>query len=55
MCLKYFVDAGAMAVRRVVKKDLKRIAKASGGICPFFVVFLFLLFVVFFFSKSCCY
>lgn len=31
MCLKYFVDAGAMAVRRVVKKDLKRIAKASGG------------------------
>lgn len=33
MCLKYFVDAGAMAVRRVVKKDLKRIAKASGGMC----------------------
>ncbi|KAI6071433.1 T-complex protein 1 subunit alpha isoform X1 [Aix galericulata] len=31
MCLKYFVDAGAMAVRRVVKKDLKRIAKASGA------------------------
>lgn len=31
MCLKYFVDAGAMAVRRVLKKDLKRIAKASGG------------------------
>lgn len=33
MCLKYFVDAGAMAVRRVLKKDLKRIAKASGGNC----------------------
>ncbi|RXM96728.1 T-complex protein 1 subunit alpha [Acipenser ruthenus] len=31
MCLKYFVDAGAMAVRRVVKRDLKRIAKASGA------------------------
>lgn len=31
MCLKYFVEAGAMAVRRVLKKDLKRIAKASGG------------------------
>ncbi|CAJ0968624.1 unnamed protein product, partial [Ranitomeya imitator] len=30
MCLKYFVDAGAMAVRRVLKKDLKRIAKATG-------------------------
>lgn len=32
MCLKYFVEAGAMAVRRVLKKDLKRIAKASGAI-----------------------
>lgn len=31
MCLKYFVDVGAMAVRRVLKKDLKRIAKATGG------------------------
>ncbi|KAM3930580.1 T-complex protein 1 subunit alpha [Leptodactylus fuscus] len=31
MCLKYFVDAGAMAVRRVLKKDLKRIAKATGA------------------------
>lgn len=31
MCLKYFVDAGAMAVRRVLKKDLKRIAKSTGG------------------------
>ncbi|KAB0369554.1 hypothetical protein FD755_018547 [Muntiacus reevesi] len=30
MCLKYFVEAGAMAVRRVLKRDLKRIAKASG-------------------------
>ncbi|XP_003215812.1 T-complex protein 1 subunit alpha [Anolis carolinensis] len=35
MCLKYFVDAGAMAVRRVLKRDLKRIAKASGAtLCP---------------------
>lgn len=31
MCLKYFVETGAMAVRRVLKRDLKRIAKASGG------------------------
>jgi len=31
MCLKYFVETGAMAVRRVLKKDLKRIAKASGA------------------------
>ncbi|XP_070589893.1 T-complex protein 1 subunit alpha [Erythrolamprus reginae] len=35
MCMKYFVDAGAMAVRRVLKRDLKRIAKASGAtVCP---------------------
>ncbi|XP_042189998.1 T-complex protein 1 subunit alpha-like [Callorhinchus milii] len=31
MCLKYFVEAGAMAVRRCLKKDLRRIAKASGA------------------------
>uniref|UniRef100_A0A2I2ZLC8 T-complex protein 1 subunit alpha n=1 Tax=Gorilla gorilla gorilla TaxID=9595 RepID=A0A2I2ZLC8_GORGO len=31
MCLKYFVEAGAMAVRRVFKTDLKRIPKASGA------------------------
>lgn len=31
LCLKYFVEAGAMAVRRCKKVDLKRIAKASGG------------------------
>ncbi|KAL7753791.1 chaperonin-containing T-complex alpha subunit Cct1 [Sorochytrium milnesiophthora] len=30
MCLKYFVEAGAMAVRRVHKDDMKRIAKATG-------------------------
>ncbi|KAG9347674.1 hypothetical protein JZ751_005247 [Albula glossodonta] len=35
MCLKYFEDAGAMAVRRVLKRDLKRIAKATGAtVCP---------------------
>ncbi|KAI4802309.1 hypothetical protein KUCAC02_020157 [Chaenocephalus aceratus] len=33
MCLKYFVDVGAMAVRRVLKKDLKRIANHR---LPFF-------------------
>ncbi len=31
LCLKYFVEAGAMAVRRVKKSDLKRIAKATGA------------------------
>merc|ERR1739848_772009 len=31
MNLKYFVDAGAIGVRRVLKKDMKRIAKATGG------------------------
>ncbi|VDN96515.1 unnamed protein product [Rodentolepis nana] len=31
LCMKYFVEAGAMAVRRCKKVDLKRIAKATGG------------------------
>lgn len=31
LCLKLFVEAGAMAVRRAKKEDLKRIAKATGG------------------------
>lgn len=31
LCLKQFVEAGAMAVRRCKKADLKRIAKATGG------------------------
>ena len=31
LCLKYFVEAGAIAVRRVTKEDMKRIAKATGG------------------------
>lgn len=31
LCLKYFVEAGAIAVRRVKKEDIKRIAKATGG------------------------
>ncbi|KAI7869708.1 T-complex protein 1 subunit alpha [Spinellus fusiger] len=31
MCLKMFVEAGAMAVRRCKKEDLKRIAKATGA------------------------
>ena len=33
LCLKYFVEAGAMAVRRVKKPDLRRIAKATGWYC----------------------
>ena len=28
---KYFVERGAMGVRRVLKKDMKRIAKSCGG------------------------
>lgn len=31
LCMKYFVEAGAMAVRRCKRVDLKRIAKATGG------------------------
>jgi len=31
VCLKYFVEAGAMAVRRVKKEDLRRLARATGG------------------------
>ncbi|KAJ8675049.1 hypothetical protein QAD02_010835 [Eretmocerus hayati] len=31
LCMKYFIDAGAMAVRRCKKSDLKRIAKATGA------------------------
>lgn len=31
LCLKYFVENGVMAVRRVLKADLKRIAKATGA------------------------
>jgi T-complex protein 1 subunit alpha len=31
LCLKYFLETGAMAVRRCKKQDLKRIAKATGA------------------------
>eukprot|EP01105_Mastigella_eilhardi_P017626 TRINITY_DN4057_c0_g1_i1.p1 TRINITY_DN4057_c0_g1~~TRINITY_DN4057_c0_g1_i1.p1 ORF type:complete len:560 (+),score=198.47 TRINITY_DN4057_c0_g1_i1:43-1680(+) len=31
MCLKYFVEAGVMAVRRVKKEDMRHIAKATGA------------------------
>lgn len=31
LCMKYFVEAGAIAVRRVKKEDMTRIAKATGG------------------------
>lgn len=31
LCLKYFVEAGAIAVRRVKKEDMRRIAKATGA------------------------
>lgn len=32
LCMKYFVEGGAMAVRRVKKVDLKRIARSTGGV-----------------------
>lgn len=31
MAMKYFVEAGALAVRRVDRRDLKRIAKITDG------------------------
>ncbi|ORX57331.1 T-complex protein 1 [Piromyces finnis] len=31
LCLKLFVEAGAMAVRRVKKEDMRRVAKATGA------------------------
>lgn len=31
LCMKYFVEANAMAVRRCKKSDLKNMAKATGG------------------------
>merc|ERR1719217_428253 len=31
MAMKYFVEAGVLGVRRVDKKDMKRIAKCTGG------------------------
>ena len=31
LCMKYFVEAGAMAVRRCKKEDLKRIARCTGA------------------------
>lgn len=31
LCMKYFIEAGAMAVRRVKRSDLKIIAKSTGA------------------------
>lgn len=31
LCMKYFVEAGALCARRCSKEDLKRLAKATGG------------------------
>ena len=39
LCLKYFVEAGAMAVRRCKKVDLKRIAKCTGGMRRYILCF----------------
>ena len=37
LCLKYFVEAGAIAVRRVTKEDLRRIARVTGYIIYLYV------------------
>lgn len=37
LCLKQFVEVGALGVRRCRKVDLKRIAKACGGMFTFFL------------------
>lgn len=31
LCLKYFVEAGALAVRRVTKEDMRRVARVTGA------------------------
>ena len=31
VCLKYFVEAGCMAIRRCKKEDLRRLGRATGG------------------------
>jgi T-complex protein 1 subunit alpha len=31
LCLKLFVEAGAMAVRRVKREDMRRVARATGA------------------------
>ena len=31
LCSKYFTDAGVMAIRRVDKRDLRQVAKATGA------------------------
>lgn len=58
LCLKYFVENKAMAVRRVKKSDLKRIAKATGASyltslsnmdgMIFIHLIIFLTFIIFF-------
>lgn len=35
LCSKYFIETNVMAVRRVTKKDLRQIAKATGGLFQF--------------------
>lgn len=40
LCLKQFVEAGAMAVRRCKKIDLKRISKATGGSFKIFLIYI---------------
>ena len=43
LCLKLFVENGAMAVRRCKKEDLRRIAKTTGGIHIYIFTFIQIL------------
>lgn len=52
LCLKCFVEANAMAVRRCKKDDLKRIAKATGGKVFYFLICQPRLFLVWLISKE---
>lgn len=39
MLFQYFVEAGAIAVRRVRKEDLRHVAKATGATAVYFLTF----------------
>jgi TCP-1/cpn60 chaperonin family len=46
--LKEFVESGVMAVRRVKKEDLKRIAKATGGMCIAWAIYSLMAMLILF-------
>lgn len=51
--MQYFVEAGAIAVRRVTKEDMRHVAKATGAtqVYKFFLLFDWLLCNVY---SPCC-